>query len=160
MARATAGMLPGLPARRSTESFNRKRSAMTEDQAAAAFMTLLGAEDDSLSFPECCARLLAAGFERYSVDYARASRICYLPSGDSIEHEMHRVTAPMGTVFDVPAVKAAIAEAQANGPGYSYLGFSEKVVAAGCVGYLVSLPGQRAVYFGRAGEAHVEHFPQ
>jgi len=34
------------------------------------------------------------------------------------------------------------------------------VVAAGCTGYLVSFPGQRAVYFGRTGETHVEHFPQ
>ena len=133
---------------------------MTEDQAAVALETLIGAENDALSFPECCARLIAAGFERYSVDYARATRICYLPDGDSILHETHGVAAPIGTVFDVPAIRAAIAEAQANGPDYSYLGFSEKVVAAGCTGYLVSFPGQRAVYSGRTGETHVEHFPR
>lgn len=31
--------------------------------------------------------------------------------------------------------------------------------AAGFEGYLVSLPGRRAVYFGRTAETHVEHFP-
>lgn len=133
---------------------------MTEDQAAVAFETLIGAENDALSFAECCARLMAAGFERYSVDYARATRICYLPDGDSISQETHGVEVPMGAAFDVPAIRAAIAEAQANVPDYSYLGFSEKVVAAGCAGYLVSFHGRRAVYFGRTGETHVEHFPK
>ena len=52
-----------------------------------------------------------------------ATRICYLPDGDSILHETHSVAAPMGTVFDVRAIRAAIVEAQVNGPDYSYLGF-------------------------------------
>ena len=35
----------------------------------------------------------------------------------------------------------------------------EKVLAAGCVGYIVSIVGRRAVYFGRSAETHVELFP-
>jgi hypothetical protein len=30
---------------------------------------------------------------------------------------------------------------------------------AGCVAYMVSLPGRRVVYYGRTGASHVEHFP-
>jgi hypothetical protein len=33
------------------------------------------------------------------------------------------------------------------------------VKALGCAGYLVSFPGRRVVYFGRAAEFHVERFP-
>lgn len=133
---------------------------MTEDQAAVALATMIGAQEDTMSFPETCARLMAAGFERYCIDYARATRICYLPDGDSILHETHKVTAPIGPVFNIAAIRAAIAEAQANGPDYTYRDFSEKAVAAGCAAYLVSFSGRRAVYFGRTGETHVEHFPQ
>lgn len=32
-------------------------------------------------------------------------------------------------------------------------------MAAGCAGYLVSLPGRRVVYYGRTGETHVELIP-
>jgi hypothetical protein len=41
----------------------------------------------------------------------------------------------------------------------AYKGFCEKVLAAGCAGYIVSLAGRRAVYFGRTAETHVELFP-
>jgi len=44
-------------------------------------------------------------------------------------------------------------------PGYTYAGFSAKVMAAGCAGYIVSFSGRRAVYLGRTAEIHVEHFP-
>ena len=51
-------------------------------------------------------------------------------------------------------------EAQANAPGYTYLGFCSKVRAAGCAGYLVSFLGKRVVYYGRTAETHVELFPK
>lgn len=49
--------------------------------------------------------------------------------------------------------------AQANRPDYSYAVFSERARAAGCACYLVSFPGRRVVYYGRAAETYVEHFP-
>ena len=58
------------------------------------------------------------------------------------------------------AVRAAIHEAQSGAPGYSYQGFSRKVKAAGCAGYLVSFPGKRVLYVARTGETHTELFPQ
>jgi hypothetical protein len=38
-------------------------------------------------------------------------------------------------------------------------GFCERVVVAGCAGYIVSFSGRRALYVGRTAETHVEHFP-
>ena len=59
----------------------------------------------------------------------------------------------------VATVLQAIREAQALVPGYSYLGFCAKAKRAGCAGYMVSFSGRRALYFGRDGATHVEHFP-
>lgn len=53
---------------------------------------------------------------------------------------------------------AAIREAQALVPGYTYKGFCAKARAAGCAGYIVSFLG-RAVYFGRTAETLTEPFP-
>ena len=56
-------------------------------------------------------------------------------------------------------MQAAIREAQQQVPGYTYKGFCEKAVLAGCAGYVVSFSGRRALYVGRTAETHVEHFP-
>ena len=61
--------------------------------------------------------------------------------------------------FDAAAIVAALREAQALVQGYTYKGFCAKVVEAGCAGYLVSLLGKRALYYGRTGETHTEYFP-
>ncbi|KRB80773.1 hypothetical protein ASE00_17255 [Sphingomonas sp. Root710] len=132
---------------------------MTEEQKAVALACLRGAEDDSIAFPDGVGRLLAAGFERYAIDYARATAFYYLPSGESVELSANRIDAVIGERLDVIALRAAITEAQANGPDYSYARFSMKAMTAGCAGYLVSFSGRRALYWGRTGETHVEHFP-
>jgi len=41
-----------------------------------------------------------------------------------------------------------------------YKEFCRRIAEAGCIFYLVSLTGRRAVYYGRSGEAHVDLFPQ
>ena len=41
----------------------------------------------------------------------------------------------------------------------AYREFCRRIADAGCVGYFVSLAGRRAVYYGRAGDEHVEWFP-
>jgi uncharacterized protein YbcV (DUF1398 family) len=40
-----------------------------------------------------------------------------------------------------------------------YREFCERIAAAGCVGYFVSLVGRRAVYYGRTTDTYVEWFP-
>ena len=64
---------------------------------------------------------------------------------------------PVAADFDAAAIAAIIRRVQQG--ALRYPEFCAEVMRAGCAGYLVSLPGRRAVYFGRTGETHVEHFP-
>ncbi|MCE7798214.1 hypothetical protein LWE61_16880 [Sphingobium sufflavum] len=128
-------------------------------QEQCARDTLAGAEDGSLNFPAIVARLMAAGFESYAVDYRRSVAIYYLPDGGSIVVPMAYGGPAVAPLFDTAAVQAAIRDAQQEAPGYSYAGFCIRVMAAGCTGYFVSFTGRRVVYMGRTGDLHVEHFP-
>ena len=102
---------------------------------------------------------MTEGFESYVVDFRRATATYYLPNGDSAEFPAHRIDVPVAGTFDPTSIQGAIKEAQELVPGYTYLGFCRKAVAAGCAGYIVSFSGRRALYFGRTAETHVEHFP-
>jgi uncharacterized protein YbcV (DUF1398 family) len=119
---------------------------------------LRGAEDKSMTFPQIVGKLMTEGFEGYAIDFRRASAVYYRPDGDSIELATHRHLVPVAT-FDSGAIQEAIREAQQLVQGYSYLSSCEKVMSAGCAGYMVSFSGRRAVYYGRTAETHVEHFP-
>lgn len=129
-------------------------------------LTLLAAQclartyDGSTSFPAIIAALADAGFEGYEVNYRRGTVTYYLPSGASVELTAPKTAGTVAAAFEPASVAAAVREAQQGAPGYTYVGFCEKVKAAGCAGYLVSFTGRRVVYFGRTAELHVEHFPQ
>ncbi len=121
---------------------------------------LEGAETNTMTFPEIVGTLMQAGFERYAIDFRRATATYYLPDGDSVVLPTHRGEVPIAAALDIAAVQAAIREAQQLVAGYSYAGFCAKAMAAGRAGYIVSFTGRRALYFGRAAETHVEHFAQ
>lgn len=127
--------------------------------AAVARTCLEGAETNTMTFPQIVGTLMRAGFESYAVDFRRASATYYLPDGAGVVLPTHRGERPIADTLDISAVQAAIREAQQLVPGYTYAGFCVKVMAAGCVGYIVSFTGRRAVYFGRTAEIHVEYFP-
>jgi uncharacterized protein YbcV (DUF1398 family) len=116
-------------------------------------------EENRASFVENVKKLSEIGVESYFADFRRATKTYYLPSGEFIEVPAWKLETPPAVEFHQPGIEAAIREAQANRPDYTYRGFCEKVLAAGCVGYIVSLAGRRAVYFGRTAETHVEMFP-
>lgn len=118
------------------------------------------AYDGSLDFPTIVGRLIAAGFDGYMVDYRRGASTYYLPEGDTVEVPHPHRGHPVAAAFQACVVEAAVREAQAKAPGYTYEGFGRKVTAAGCAGYIVSFLGKRVVYFGRTAETHVEHFPK
>ena len=132
---------------------------MNDQQKTVARACLDAAEGNRMSFPQIVGALMEAGFEGYAVDYRRATATYYLPDGESLELAAHAVSTPVAPIFDAARVQAAIREAQQQVPGYTYNGFSEKVAAAGCAGYVVSFPGRRALYIGRTAETHVEPFP-
>lgn len=132
---------------------------MDAERTAIARSCLMAAHDGSLSFPEIVGKLIAAGFEGYTVDYRRNGQAFYLPDGDSVMLEMQPFAGSVASAFNPVEIERLVRWAQANPSGYSYVAFSEKVKAAGCAGYLVSFLGRRVVYFGRTAETHVEHFP-
>lgn len=132
---------------------------MNAQQIAIAKKCRAAAYDGAMSFPDIVAALVGAGFEGYAVDYRRHVNIYYLPGGDSVELANDAGNSPVAAVFDAQAVAAAVREAQAGAPGYSYPGFCAKVTAAGCAGYMVSFSGQRVVYYGRTAETLTELFP-
>ena len=125
---------------------------------ALAERCLRGAEDDTMTFPEIVRTLAEAGFEGYAVDFRALTATYYLRDGASAVLAI-RAAAAVSAGFDVAPIQAAIREAQALAPGYSYERFCRKVAAAGCAGYMVSFSGRRALYYGRTGEIHVELFP-
>ncbi|MFG1413239.1 DUF1398 family protein [Xanthobacter sp. VTT E-85241] len=132
---------------------------MDDRQKTTARTCLDAAQRNTMSFPQIVGALGEAGFESYAVDYRRATATYYLPDGESIELPAHRAAGAIAPAFDAARLQAAIGEAQQQVPGYTYTGFCEKAVAAGCAGYLVSFSGRRALYVGRTGETHVELFP-
>lgn len=132
---------------------------MDAERISVAETCLLAAHDGSLSFPEIIGKLLAAGFEGYTIDYRRNTQTFYLPDGDSVAMDMQPSAGTVAAAFEASEVERLVRWAQANPTGYSYVAFCEKAKGAGCAGYLVSFLGRRVVYFGRTAETHVEHFP-
>ncbi|HTQ36887.1 MAG TPA: hypothetical protein VMH77_07610 [Steroidobacteraceae bacterium] len=124
-----------------------------------ARITHEGAESGTVDFGAGVRLLMEAGCDGYEVDFRRARRTYYMPGGETLELDCIPASGPVALRFDVAAIRAAIGEAQRMQPGYTYRGFCDKVTAAGCAGYLVSLPGRRVLYFGRTAETHTEYFP-
>jgi uncharacterized protein YbcV (DUF1398 family) len=116
-----------------------------------------GSDEERLTFPQVVTKLMEAGVERYHADLRRAEKTYYMPDGDSHVIASAPVGAAFAPAFSPDGVAAAIEAIQTGQIGYR--AFCERIAAAGCVGYLVSLAGRRAVYFGRTGESHVEPFP-
>lgn len=103
--------------------------------------------------------LADAGFDGHLIDFRRDVGVYYHQSGGSMEVSTHESRVAIAPTLDIEAMKKAIADAQALVPGYTYAGFCDRVRAAGCAGYMVSISGRRAVYFGRTAELHIEQFP-
>ncbi|QUS41148.1 DUF1398 domain-containing protein [Tardiphaga alba] len=132
---------------------------MTQELTDIAARCLHGSENNTMPFPVVVQTLAAAGFESYSIDFRKSEATYYLPDGTSITIPADSSNTNITATFDAESVNAAIKEAQALVPGYTYKGFCDKVRAAGCAGYMVSFSGHRAMYYGRTGETHTEMFP-
>ncbi len=114
-------------------------------------------DEERVTFPEVVMKLMQAGVERYHADLVRGDKTYYLPNDESEVVPGEAVdTAPAG-VFSAAGVDAAVRAIQAG--QIRYRTFCNRIAEAGCVGYHVSLAGQRAIYYGRTGDSHVEWFP-
>lgn len=116
-----------------------------------------GSDAGTMIFPQVIARLAAVNVERYHADLVRAEKTYYLPDGTSRTLACHKLDTPPAVQFSAPGIEATIRAVQAG--AIDYKEFCRGIAQAGCVFYLVSLTGRRAVYYGRTGEAHVEMFP-
>lgn len=114
-------------------------------------------DEERISFPEVVAKLMAAGIERYHADLRRSEKTYYAADGSSEVVPVLAVDGMPADAFSAAGVEAAVRASQAQKIGYGE--FCRRIYAAGCVDYIVSLAGRRAVYFGRTGESHVELFP-
>ncbi len=121
--------------------------------------TIIGSENDTMSFPEAVKRLIEAGLDGYSVDLRGATRSFYRPDGEVAVLPTAPVGVPVAERFDTEAIRQSIRKAQMQTPGYTYKGFCNEAAKAGCAGYIVSFIGRRVLYFGRNGDTHTEFFP-
>lgn len=131
--------------------------ALPEAARAAMHVCTTDSDEERLSFPEVIGRLGTAGVERYHADLVRNEKTYYLPDGTNLTLACHPVGSPVAAQFSAAGVEAAIRQVQAG--RVKYRAFCTLIAEAGCAGYLVSLSGRRAVYYGRSAEMHVEHFP-
>jgi uncharacterized protein YbcV (DUF1398 family) len=114
-------------------------------------------DEARLAFPQIVQNLMAAGVERYHADLLRAEKTYYWPDGGSHVVAAHGLDRMPAAAFSAAGVEAAVRASQAG--RITYKEFCVRIAEAGCVDYIVSLAGRRAVYFGRTGENHVEMFP-
>lgn len=120
--------------------------------------TTEGSLSGTMAFPKVVELLSKEGVESYSVDLVRMKKIFYMPNGETFEESFNYPIAQIAADFDPEAVKSAIRLSQ--GGHINYREFLSKVISAGTTLYTVYLQGKRAVYVGRNGDSHTEHFPR
>jgi uncharacterized protein YbcV (DUF1398 family) len=130
---------------------------MNANVEAAIQACTQGSDSGRMSFPEVVAMLQEVGVERYHADLVRSEKTYYLPSGESAIVPSKPTRQQPASMFSAADTAVAIRAIQAQQIGYGE--FCERIAAAGCTGYIVSLVGRRVVYFGRSAESHVEFMP-
>jgi uncharacterized protein YbcV (DUF1398 family) len=114
-------------------------------------------DEERVTFGEVVMALMKTGVERYHADLVRGDKTYYLPNGDSKIVAGRPSEVPPAQAFSAAGIEAAVRAIQAG--EIQYMEFCERAAKAGCVGYLVSMPGERVVYYGRSGDFHIEWFP-
>ena len=132
---------------------------MSENETAHAVAErcVQASDDGTMTFPAVVGLLVEAGFERYHTDLVRHEKTFYPADGPSVRVSTAVLGGEVGRAFSAAGVEAAVRATQAG--QISYATFCERITAAGCVAYEVSMVGRRVVYWGRTGESHTEYFP-
>lgn len=113
---------------------------------------------DKMTFPETVKRLLAIGVERYHSDLLLLQKTYYGANGATHLEPLPLHDAPrIGEPFEAEQVKDAIRAIQRQQIDYPQ--FLRRIMTAGTVCYAVFLDGRKAIYTGRNGDFHIEHFP-
>ena len=109
------------------------------------------------TFPEVIAALVAENIEGYYKDLLRREVTYYLCDGRTHSEPLTLPPHPVPQAFSEDALVAAIRAAQRDEVRYPE--FILRAMDAGTAAYRVFVTGRRAIYFGRNGDIHVEHFP-
>jgi len=121
-------------------------------------LSTAGSLSGKVSFPEVVRALIAEGVESYDADLVRLQKTFYTPAGETHVEKLDFPPRPIGEEFNAAEVLSAIRASQTQAQPYPE--FLRRVMDAGTTRYIVFLKGQKAIYFGRKGEFHVEEFPR
>lgn len=113
-------------------------------------------DEETITFPEVIQKLAEAGIESYIADLLTPNKTYF---AENIAYTVPCLTkAPreVSAIFDTAGVITAIRAIQSG--KIKYQEFVEKIMEAGVIYYFVTINGQKAIYFGRGGEMHIEDF--
>jgi uncharacterized protein YbcV (DUF1398 family) len=129
---------------------------MQSDVRSVLYECTTGSDEERLTFPQLIARLSQIGVEGFYADLRRGEKTYYLSMGNNHVVQTAAVGMALASTFSVSEVRSAVRAVGCR--EITYLKFCELLAAAGCVGYFVSLRGQRIVYYGKRGDSLVEQF--
>lgn len=115
-------------------------------------------EKGEIHFGQVVERLMALNISSYQVEYRAGSIRLFDKDDHFFELPAELPEHPIARVFNGEALRAAIHGAQEG--RIKFPEFKRLSQEAGCVGYHVWITGRHVTYYGRAGETHIEHFPQ
>lgn len=119
--------------------------------------SIAGSYAGTRSFPAHVMAVASQGVESYRVDFRQHASTYFLPDGDSHTVDMPSHAVAIADAFDESAVVTTIRAVQQS--QIDYPAFIDRVMRAGCVGYVVWIAGRHVAYFGRRGETYIEPFP-
>ena len=113
---------------------------------------------NNLPFPEVVKRLTQADVESYYADLGQLQKTYYGSDGEiCVSRMVMEPLGPIGDQFDAKLIQEAIQAIMQR--KITYVEFLRRIVGAGTFAYTVHIRGRKAIYLGRAGDFHVEHFP-
>jgi uncharacterized protein YbcV (DUF1398 family) len=114
--------------------------------------------EGKIGFGENVKRLLAAGAVWYFVDLVQLKKVSY--GADNAYAESMPLTNPgkVGNKFSERAISDTTAAIQRK--EIDYPEFLRRLIAGGCVYYVIFMKGRKMAYVGSLGESHEEDFPE
>lgn len=112
----------------------------------------------TMVFPEVVSKLKEIGVNSYYADLISLHKTYYTCDGSHIESLEFTPSTKIANEFCSQGIKEAILASQKG--EISYKEFLNRAVASGVISYMVFINGKKAIYFGKNGDFHIEHFPK
>ena len=114
-----------------------------------------GSFEGSSTFAEVVQKLAAVEVDYYYVDLKLLQSTYYFLN-NNIVFLPFDYKPQFSPQFNINGVKTAISRIREKKT--NYVGFLDEICAAGCVGYICFITGEKVVYFGANGDMHIEPF--